>query len=464
MLKNILLLAGLTTAYTAPTLISSGYMQDPLEGLVSTSLTSNTDMQDELKNLCDPTVESAAGFYNIDTKTSKKYFYWFFESRSDPANDPVVLWLTGGPGCSSELALLVENGPCKITKGETKPTRNEYSWNTKANLLYVDQPAGTGFSEANLDGYDVNEEGVSRDLYHFIIEFLKANPQFADNDFFITGESYAGHYVPATAHRVWLGNKNKESDIYIPLAGIAIGNGLTDPEIQYKYYPEMVYTYAKEVLGKPILPKVAYEAMNAAMPACTAMIRKCQTNELFCFLAKTYCTYVANVPYAATGKNVYNIRAPCEVKGLCYDFSAVDKFLNDESTQAALGVKKPWASCNYGVNMAFSNDWMKNYQDQIPELLEDGIRVLIYAGDLDFICNWLGNKAWTTAMEWSGLDEFQVAEDKAWMMNDTQAGEKRTHNHFTFLRVFEAGHMVPMDQPEAALHMLNEFISNTEEF
>lgn len=424
---------------------------------MATSLSANLDSTDDLKELCDPTVEQAAGYYTIDTKTKKEYFYWFFESRNDPSNDPVVLWLTGGPGCSSELALLVENGPCHLGKGETKTTRNEYSWNTEANLLYVDQPAGTGFSKAEPTGYDTNEKEVSTDLYHFIVEFLKANPKFVNNDFFITGESYAGHYVPATAHRVWTGNNAGELEVKVNLKGIAIGNGLTDPEIQYKYYPEMVYTYAKEVLGKPILPKVAYEAMKAAMPACTAMIKKCQTSDVFCFLAKTYCSYVANVPYQVTGKNVYNIKEPCEVPGLCYDFSAVTTWLNVAENQKALGVDKKWSSCNMGVNLSFSNDWMKNYQTQIPELLEDGIKVLVYAGDLDFICNWLGNKAWSVALDWSGTEEFNNAEDGDWMVGDNKAGERRNHKNYTFLRVHEAGHMVPMDQPEAALQMLTEF-------
>ena len=134
-----------------------------------------------------------------------------------------MLWLTGGPGCASEIALLVENGPCQIPAGSpigTQPKFNEYSWNSFANLLYVDQPAGTGFSYSSKKGYDSNEKEVSDDLYHCIIDFLKAFPEMADNDFYITGESYAGHYVPATAHRMWLGNKNKESEVVIPLKGM----------------------------------------------------------------------------------------------------------------------------------------------------------------------------------------------------------------------------------------------------
>ena len=69
-------------------------------------------------------------------------FYWFFESRSDPANDPLIIWLTGGPGCSSTLALLGENGPCSVNDDATGTVTNPYSWNSKANILWLDQPVG----------------------------------------------------------------------------------------------------------------------------------------------------------------------------------------------------------------------------------------------------------------------------------------------------------------------------------
>jgi carboxypeptidase C (cathepsin A) len=145
--------------------------------------------------------------------------------------------LQGGPGCSSEIALFGENGPCKVSDDGMTTTLNPYSWNNNASIIFIDQPAGTGFSFGD---HDHNEAGVAQDMYEFLTEFFDYFEKFQKNKFFIFGESYAGHYVPATSHRVWLGNKRKESDVHINLAGVAVGNGLTDPEIQYKYYPLMV--------------------------------------------------------------------------------------------------------------------------------------------------------------------------------------------------------------------------------
>lgn len=81
--------------------------------------------------LCDPEVESQAGYFKISGSKDKNYFYWFFESRSEPSEDPVLLWLTGGPGCSSILALLTENGPCLVNEDGTDTVHNPYSWTNK---------------------------------------------------------------------------------------------------------------------------------------------------------------------------------------------------------------------------------------------------------------------------------------------------------------------------------------------
>lgn len=183
--------------------------------------------------LCDPNVKQHTGYFKLRTGglLSKNYFYWFFESRNEPSSDPVVLWLTGGPGCSSEVALFGENGPC-TTDGENT-TLNPYSWNSKANLLYVDQPTGTGFSYGL--GLDHNESQVSADMYDFLQQFFQDHAEYQDNAFFAFGESYAGHYIPAVTHKIWQNNQNLPAGaVKINLQGTSVGNGLTDPEIQYK--------------------------------------------------------------------------------------------------------------------------------------------------------------------------------------------------------------------------------------
>ena len=176
------------------------------------------------------------GFVTVDDYNDD-IFYWVFQSRNVPSTDPLVLWLTGGPGCASEVALFFENGPYQFTSSTDSTIKsNPYSWNTSANLLYVDQPIGTGYSKGGR--HDArNETEVAQDMAVMLKGFLEQNPEYEGRDFFITGESYAGHYVPAIAYELL----TEATDVKLNLKGIAIGNGLTDPFAQYPAYATFSY-------------------------------------------------------------------------------------------------------------------------------------------------------------------------------------------------------------------------------
>ncbi|KAG8655178.1 hypothetical protein MANES_04G014300v8 [Manihot esculenta] len=328
-----------------------------------------------------------AGYYKLPHAEAARMFYFFFESRNSK-DDPVVIWLTGGPGCSSELALFYENGPFHLSKNKSLMW-NDYGWDKASNLIYVDQPTGTGFSYTT-DNKDIrhDENGVSNDLYDFLQAFFKEHPQFVKNDFYITGESYAGHYIPAFAARVHQGNKNKEG-IQINLKGFAIGNGLTNPAIQYQAYTD----YAME---NKLIQNYDYDRINKLVPECEEAIKACGIDgELDCETAYVNCNNIFSEILSVVGNiNYYDIRKECEGQ-LCYDFSAMDTFLNEDAVRHALGVGNiDFVSCSSEVYDAMILDWMRNLEVDIPALLEDGIRVLIYAGEEDLICNWLGKPIW----------------------------------------------------------------------
>jgi len=409
-------------------------------------------------NLCDP-VKQYSGYFKLTDTTSltKNYFYWFFESRSTPSTDPIVLWMTGGPGCSSEVALFGENGPCSVNAEGTDTITNPYSWNSNASVLYVDQPAGTGFSYGT--GMDHNEAGVSADMYNFLQHFFSAHPEYQKNDFYAFGESYAGHYIPATTHAIWKGNNNLTAgNVKINLKGTSVGNGLVDPEVQYKYYPEMAISTNHH---KPAVNNVTHAIMEAAVAPCIAAIAACQKVAASCIVATDLCNAGEMMPYQLTDMNPYDMRIKCAKPPLCYDFSNVGTYLARPDVMSALGVTgRKWKDCNHAVALEFelAGDWMHNFQTQLPDQLSSDIKVLIYAGDQDFICNWLGNQAWALNMDWAHKVEFNAATPTEWTVEGKPAGMLRTSNGFTFLQVYEAGHMVPRDQPANALAMLNAFI------
>jgi cathepsin A (carboxypeptidase C) len=412
--------------------------------------------------LCDATVKSYSGYFETSASSDRKLFFWLFESRSAPSSDPLVMWLTGGPGCSSMLATLAENGPCTVSKDGKSTVNNPSSWNSKANVIWVDNPAGTGFSVGSNQGH-MFESIVADQMYGFLQAFFQHFTQYQNLDFFVTGESYAGHYVPSVSHRIWQGNQQKEG-LQIHLKGLAVGNGLTDPLEQYRWYPEMAHTGGKSEggTGPGVVSDTVYQQMQEQVQPCIDKIAKCKDNTTYeaCVEAQGSCNQAMIGPYQQTGMNVYDQRIKCETPPLCYDFSGVTTWLNSPDVQAQLGVNKKWASCDFAINAQFQGDWMQRYDTKLVDLLASGVRVLIYAGDCDFICNWLGNKHWTLKLDWPHSAEFNAAADEPFNVNGKEAGRLRTANGFSFLQVYQAGHMVPMDQPELAVQMLNQFITD----
>jgi len=387
---------------------------------------------------------------------STHLFYWFFESRNSPSTAPTIIWLTGGPGCSSMLALFYENGPYNIEKNMTL-SLNPFSWNEVANVIWIDQPVGTGYSYADHeDDYVDDEAQIAEDVYEFLQMFFAQNPQYNKN-FFVFGESYAGHYIPAIGKRIVDGNNNLQPPLVnIDLKGIAIGNGWVDPVIQYGYYADMLN---KDGLLDAI-STATYD--DTAYPACEALIR------VNWFAALEECSLAMEAVLAdaelQNGRtiNVYDVTKKCEVEPLCYDFSLGTKFLTSPKVMKALGANPnvEWVDCNTEVHTLLLGDWIGNYAIDLPEVLAANIPVLVYSGTNDWICNYLGGEAWASQLSWPGQSGYNSAAWSEWTgPSGTQAGRAKTNEGLTFLEVFDAGHMVPMDQPANALDMVTKFTS-----
>ena len=172
-----------------------------------------------------------SGYLDIPD-TSKKIHYLFFEAQEDSENAPVLIWFNGGPGCSSMLGFMQENGPFKLESGGSKFHEDEYSWNRETNILYIEQPAGVGYSycEGVKDcAFDDHKSG--KDNLTSVLEWYKLFPEFGKNELYISGESYGGVYVPYLAHYIVKHNEENanDKDAFKPnLKGFAVGNGVTN--------------------------------------------------------------------------------------------------------------------------------------------------------------------------------------------------------------------------------------------
>eukprot|EP01060_Flectonema_neradi_P004219 TRINITY_DN12754_c0_g1_i1.p1 TRINITY_DN12754_c0_g1~~TRINITY_DN12754_c0_g1_i1.p1 ORF type:complete len:427 (+),score=43.95 TRINITY_DN12754_c0_g1_i1:517-1797(+) len=393
-----------------------------------------------------------SGFLPLEGRPGdKEYYYWLYKSRGDPSTDPLILWLTGGPCAASEVAIFEENGPCKITESGQTTVPNPFSWISNATVLWVDQPVGTGFSFGE-SHEDWSMKDVSEDMYAFFKSLFKKNPELASLPLYVFGESYGGHYAPAIAHYFWLNAPEYK------LTGLAIGNGLVDPINQYPTYPDT----ASAVLNASTVAQ-----MRLDVPQCTQLIKDCteSNDKLLCNHATVFCNNKLWGPYLDSGLNPYDMRLKCEVKPLCYNFSRIETFLTNTNVIKTLGTEgHPWESVNVSCSNPFTwdGDWLRSYSGMIPPLLASGIKVLVYYGDEDYYCGTFSSNAWTAAMKWPGQQEFNKQPFKPWHGNGTEpSGSLKSFGNFTLLRVFEAGHLVPHDKPNEALHMVKQFLHDS---
>ncbi|KAF9009563.1 carboxypeptidase C [Cyathus striatus] len=433
--------------------------------------------------LCDSTVKQYSGY--LDVAEDKHLFFWFFEARNSPETAPLVLWLNGGPGCSSATGLLFELGPCSITKesasSPANTTFNPYSWTQHANIIFLDQPVNVGFSYAE-NGNSVNSSPVAgKDVYAFLQLFLGRFKEYSHLPFHIAAESYGGTYAPNFASVIHKGNKElalKSSSnlVHIPLSSVILANGLTDPLIQYASIPDYACDGPYPVLA-PDDPRCA--SLRAKVSTCERLVQACYNYESrwSCVPALAYCNSQLMGPIIQTGLNPYDVRIPCdrEKNGqLCYgQMNWIDEYLNVPANKAALGVDptKNFESCNMEVNQAFSlnGDGAHNSAKLLPELINEGVRLLVYAGNADMMCNYMGNERWVNALDTKFTSEFQAAPPLPWVDSYTgrTAGEVRSAGgggfgagNVSFVNVYEAGHMVPYNQPEAALDMFTRWIQD----
>ncbi|XP_075702673.1 lysosomal protective protein-like [Rhinoderma darwinii] len=433
-----------------------------------------------------PSFQQFSGFLNA---SSGKYFhYWFVECQEDPRSCPLVLWLNGGPGCSSLAGLLTEHGPFLIEPDGRTLKNNKHSWNKIANVLYLESPAGVGFSFSDDKNYKTGDTQAAQDNYMALKDFFRLYPEFMENDFYITGESYGGFYVPSLALEV-------STDSSINLKGLAIGNGITDYTLNHNSF--LYFAYYHGLLDSTTwshLESACCEKKGCSFLKPTGTLCKIAIN-------------IANFKARNHKLNIYNLYQPCvegepgdirdfgdhikayhpgmmsaeihsQFSEKLRDMSRLNKtismgvpcvnntdltiYLNNPEVRSALHILHElprWEICSEEVFQNFNRE-VRDVHDQYLEILnKKKYRMLVYSGDTDMACNFLG-------IEWfvDSLDLELQESYHPWLYDDGQqsqiAGYAKQYTNLTLLTVKGAGHMVPTDKPEEAFHMFRQFINN----
>ncbi|PWA95989.1 serine carboxypeptidase-like 27 [Artemisia annua] len=173
-----------------------------------------------------------SGYVNVNKESGRSLFYWLTESPANrnPETRPLLLWLTGGPGCSSvAFGAAQEIGPLHINSDGKSLYVNPYSWNKLGNVLFLESPAGVGFSYSNTssDYYNFGDAKTAEDSYAFLLNWFERFPQYKHRDFYIVGDSYAGHFVLQLSQLIYERNKGVKNPA-INFKGFMVGNAVID--------------------------------------------------------------------------------------------------------------------------------------------------------------------------------------------------------------------------------------------
>ena len=365
---------------------------------------------------------------------------YHFQNQSNP----ISLWLQGGPGGSSLFGLFVENGPYTLIDVDTAVLKN-YTWLGSMSLIYFDNPVGTGFSFTENDkGYATNEADVARDLYNALGQFFTLFSEYRNNDFYLTGESYAGKYIPAIGSLLHA----KKNESKINLKGVAIGNGLIDPESMIDYssflYEISLFNEDQARIGKKYEEAILDDIKNERYAEC---------------LKKRYEYMGSNVQSyfkIVTGLNYfYNMRLSEQPK----DQTFFNAYVTQPKARKALHVGTKTFNSERQVEQHLEDDICRSSKSELITLMEN-YKVLLYSGQLDIRVATPFTDSMLSRLKWKGSEEFMQSKRQIWKVDGQIDGYLKKSNKFYFMIIRNAGHILPYDQPKLAFHMIDQFIND----
>ncbi|KAG5386784.1 hypothetical protein IGI04_038254 [Brassica rapa subsp. trilocularis] len=339
--------------------------------------------------------ELETGYIGIGEEEEVQLFYYFIKSEKNPKEDPLLIWLNGGPGCSSLEGLFFENGPVglkfEVYNGSlVSLVSSTYSWTQVANIIYLDQPVGAGFSYSRTPLDKTSDTNEAKMIHQFLQKWLSKHPQFLSNSFYVSGDSYSGKTIPALVQEISKGN-------YIcckppiNLQGYVLGNPVTHPEIDENY--RIPFSHGMSLIS----------------------------DELYEY----------------------------------YLYYLIECWANNERVREALhvekGTKGHWQRCNWTI--PYNQDIISSVPYHMNNSIS-GYRSLIYSGDHDITMTFQGTQAWIKSLNYSIIDDW-----RPWMIEAQIAGYTRTYsNKMTYATIKGGGHTAEY-KPNETFIMFQRWIS-----
>ncbi|TFY81745.1 hypothetical protein EWM64_g2266 [Hericium alpestre] len=412
--------------------------------------------------------DSWAGRLPVSNKTGddRHLFFWYWPAGISDASDTLTIWLNGGPGCSSLTGFLEENGPISFQPGASAPSANPYAWTGASDVVWIDQPVGTGFATGTVDIH--NEFELGDEFYGFLQQFYGVFPELASKKLFITGESYAGFYVPFIASRILHASAAEQAALPLDVQGLLINDGVYSSFITSQEAPIASFAAANQKeLG----------LSNAQIAKFKNLSASCGYDEL---LAQV--TYPPKGEILLPNGNKDQISQRCDIwdqfykdamdSNECYNVyrftdqcptpsDPLEPYFSRKDVQTALHVPNSgsFSECSNDAVFVDDNDDSPYSETLFPDLLSRLPRGLtLWHGLLDSLLLNVGDRTTIQNLTWNGAQGFSKPPTVRLVVNGTQRGAYQSERGFTYIEVNGAGHMIPEDQPETALHVFQSVL------
>ncbi|KAK9941845.1 hypothetical protein M0R45_007538 [Rubus argutus] len=421
------------------------------------------------------------GYVGVGDLDDVQLFYYFIESEGSPEHDPLVLWLTGGPGCSGFSGLVYESiGPLSFdyansTGNKPQLKLNPYSWTKVANIIFIDAPVGTGYSYARTwEGYNNMSDTLSAaETYQFLRKWLMDHPNFLNNSLYIAGDSYSGIVLPIIVQEISDGN---EDGLHprMNIQGYVLGNPVTDLDVDYNY--KVPFAFRKALISDELYQSmkrnckgeyVSVDPNNALCVDDLDQYNECITDINTAQILEPFCTVSSPNPMESKwdpNDLSVNILSLAQLsRPWCRSYNYIFSYIwaNDKTVQAALHVRdgsiEDWQRCNKSLSAAYTSDVSSSLVYH-QSLIKKGYRVLIYSGDHDMAIPYLGTVAWIESLNLTVESRW-----KPWFVNGQIAGYKVEYAYkkyqLTFTTIKGGGHTAPEYKPEECLAMISRWFA-----
>ncbi|KAK1366925.1 serine carboxypeptidase-like 7 [Heracleum sosnowskyi] len=410
------------------------------------------------------------GYVGVDESEDVQLFYYFVESERNPKQDPLILWMTGGPGCSSASGLAYEIGPFYFQQEKyngTLPTllMNPNAWTKTASIIFLDLPVGTGFSYGRTSTASASTDSQAcAQAVQFLRKWLVNHSEFLSNPFYVAGDSYAGIFVPIITQMISNGNEAGLGPS-INLKGYLAGNPLTFPaesnfSISFSHGMGLISDELHESLRRSCGLDDQKADPNSAECSHGLEAFKKLTDGLnkYHILDNNCGEYTPRRRRSLyDGKRAVIVGfGETSLSGVKCHVDGSANWFNNESVQKALHIRKgtfgTWRRC-------YSVDFETLIWDVRPyhaNLSTKGYRSLVYSGDHDFVIPFLSTQAWIRELNYSIVDEW-----RPWILKGQFAGYTRSYsNKMTFATVKGGGHTAPEHRPAECYAMFERWIAD----